>query len=80
MRLLFGEFCFDTDRREVSKPETPIHLTSKALQLLALLINSRPKVLPKEEIYQELWPETFVEESNLSVLISEIRAARNGRP
>ena len=80
MRLLFGEFCFDTDRREVWKPEAPVHLTAKALQLLGLLISHRPKVLSKEEIYQELWPDTFVEESNLSVLISEVRAALGDDP
>src|SRR6266550_4437908 len=80
MRLLFGEFCFDTDRREVWKPEAAVHLTAKALQLLGLLISHRPKVLAKEEIYQELWPETFVEESNLSVLISEVRSALGDDP
>src|SRR5438105_918724 len=75
MRLRFGDFCFDSDRRELSKRDAPIHLTPKGLQLLLLLIEQRPKVLSKEEIYEELWPGTFVEESNLSVLVAEVRGA-----
>lgn len=75
MRLHFGEFLFDTDRRELSRDGAPIHLTTKALQLLAVLLEQRPKILAKKRIYADLWPDTFVEESNLSVLICEIRAA-----
>ena len=75
MRLHFGEYCFDSERRELSSGSRAIHLTPKALQLLSLLIRDRPKVLSKQEIYDELWPGTFVEESNLSVLVAEVRSA-----
>ena len=75
MQLQFGEFSLDTDRRELSRGGAAVHLTTKALQLLTLLVVHRPAVLPKERIYGELWPDTYVEESNLSVLISEVRAA-----
>jgi DNA-binding winged helix-turn-helix (wHTH) protein len=75
MRLHFGEFCFDTDRRELSDQGSVIHLTPKAVDLLTLLIEARPKIIRKEEIHQRLWPDTFVEEANLAVHISELRAA-----
>src|SRR5713226_879858 len=75
MRLHFGDFCLDTDRRELSQRGSSIHLTPKALQLLTVLLEQRPKVLSKESIYEELWPGTFVEESNLSVLVAEVRSA-----
>ncbi|HYS56370.1 MAG TPA: hypothetical protein VER58_21640 [Thermoanaerobaculia bacterium] len=39
MRLSFGEFCFDTDRRELSSDGSVIHLTPKAVDLLRLLID-----------------------------------------
>ena len=39
------------------------------------LVESRPKALAKDSLYQELWPDTFVVDANLSNLISEIRAA-----
>jgi DNA-binding winged helix-turn-helix (wHTH) protein len=75
MRLYFGDFCFDTDRRDLSEKGSIIHLTPKAVDLLRFLIDARPKIIPKEEIYQRLWPDTYVEEANLSVHISELRAA-----
>ena len=75
MQLQFGEFSLDTERRELSRRALPVHLTTKALQLLTLLVIHRPAMLPKERIYSELWPDTYVEESNLSVLISEVRSA-----
>ena len=75
MRLQFGEFSFDTDRRELARNGEPVHLTTKAVQLLAILLEQRPKVLSKKRIYTYLWGDTFVEESNLAVLIHEVRAA-----
>ena len=42
MRLHFGDFCFDTDRRELSQNGAAIHLTPKAVDLLRFLINERP--------------------------------------
>jgi len=75
MRLHFGEFCFDGDKRELSERGSVIHLTPKAVDLLRLLLDERPKILRKEYLYQCLWPDTYVEEANLSVHISEHRAA-----
>jgi len=75
MSIRFGEFCLDSERRELSRNDRPVHLTRKARQLLELLVSIRPKVLTKEEIYDVLWQKTVVEESNLSVLIAEIRSA-----
>lgn len=75
MRVRFEEFCFDFERRELSSHGKTIHLTPKALHLLSKLLLCRPKVLSKQEIYDELWPGIFVEESNLSVLVAEVRAA-----
>lgn len=75
MRLHFEEFCFDTDRRELTRNAEQVHLTTKAMQLFAILVEQRPKVLSKKRIYTDLWPDTFVEESNLSVLVHELRAA-----
>lgn len=45
------------------------------LLLLRLLIEDRPRVVPKAELMQRMWPDSFVEEANLPVLIGEARAA-----
>lgn len=75
MRVEFGEFCFDSARRELSRRGAPVHLTPKAMQLLALLLESRPEVLSRAAIYDALWPGVFVDEANLGVLVAEVRAA-----
>jgi DNA-binding winged helix-turn-helix (wHTH) protein len=75
MRFHFGEFCFDPDGRELSERGAQIHLTPKAIELLRILLRERPKTLPKEQIYRSLWPDTYVEEANLAVHVSELRAA-----
>jgi DNA-binding winged helix-turn-helix (wHTH) protein len=52
-----------------------VPLTAKAFQLLTLLVEKQPKAVAKKEIYDRLWPSTFVSEVNLARLIFELRAA-----
>ena len=75
MRLQFADFVFDSALRTLSRGGRPVELTPKAFALLELLINARPSPVSKEKLYDELWPQTFVEPGNLHNLISEIRSA-----
>jgi len=75
MRARFGEFVLDTDAREVRRAGTSVHLTPKAFDLLACLVERRPHVLAKPQIRDRVWPSTFVAESNLASLVKEIRRA-----
>jgi len=75
MQDVFGSFCVDRAARSVSSTDGPVHLTTKALELLLLLLDSRPSVVSKEQIYERLWPATFVTESSIQTLIHEIRGA-----
>jgi hypothetical protein len=52
-----------------------VHLTPKAFDLLGLLVDNGGRALPKEEIHERLWPEVHVSESNLPVLMHELRVA-----
>ncbi|MGA7992151.1 MAG: FHA domain-containing protein [Thermoanaerobaculia bacterium] len=52
-----------------------MHLSPKAFRLLELLIDDAPKAVSKARLYESLWPNVFVEESNLKSLVSEVRAA-----
>jgi DNA-binding winged helix-turn-helix (wHTH) protein len=80
MRVSFGEFAFDSERRELTSDGLPVHLSPKAFQLLAFLIEHRPRAMAKEDLYAHLWPATFVEEANLKNLVAEIRAALGDDP
>ena len=77
MRARFGPYILDADRRQVLREGIPVHLTPKAYLLLAALVEASPRALSKDELQQRLWPATFVDEANLSVLVSELRAALN---
>jgi len=75
MRLGFGDFVVDFPARELRRAQSRVHVEPKALDFLELLIQSRPRVVPKAEILERLWPSTFVSESSLSRLAAELRAA-----
>ena len=73
MRFAFGRFTFDTETRELLDAGARVHLSPKAFDLLALLLQRRPAVVSKREIHDRVWQDTFVSEANLSVVIAEIR-------
>jgi len=79
-RLRFGDCVLDGRTRELWRGSEPVHLTAKAYELLRLLLAKRPAAVSKAEIYEALWPSTFVAEVNLSTLMVEIRHAVGDSP
>lgn len=75
MPLQFGDLTFDPDTRQVWARGKEARLSPKAFELLALLIERRPKAVSKADIRAHLWPGTFVSDSSLPSLVSEIRDA-----
>jgi DNA-binding winged helix-turn-helix (wHTH) protein len=75
MRYDFGRCHLDTASRAIALDGASMRLSPKAFELLRLLIEDRPRVIPKAELMQRLWPDAFVEEANLPVLVAEVRAA-----
>ena len=75
MRVRFGECLLDSETRELLVRGKAVHLQHKAFQFLELLLERRPRVVTKEQIHEELWPRTFVSDSTLTSLLTEIRAA-----
>jgi len=73
--LRFGAFELDLGRRLLLREGKAVHLSPKALRLLEILINNRPNALSKEEIHDQVWPQTFVSEATLASLIAELRQA-----
>jgi len=80
MQLSFGEFVADFDQRRLFAPDREIRLTPKGFELLRLLIENRPKALRKDELFDRLWPETFVTENNLATLVADLRSALDDDP
>ena len=75
MTHTFGPFTLDARTRQLLRGQDETHLSPKAFDLLQFLIEERARAVPRAELHQRLWPETFVLETNLAGLVAEIRRA-----
>ena len=78
MRVRFPPFILDSETRQLSRADRndpDVHLSPKAFDLLCLLVQHRPKVLDKRVLHAQIWPDTYVGDATLNVLIGEIRKA-----
>jgi len=71
----FGSFELDSGRRQLLRDGRETHLTPKAFDLLCLLTDAAPRVVPKAELHQRLWPNGVVSDATLVGLVKEIRRA-----
>jgi eukaryotic-like serine/threonine-protein kinase len=69
----FGPFRIDPDHRQLLRQDRPIPLQPKAFDILLVLVKNSEKVVLKDELIKTVWPDTFVEESNLSQHIFVLR-------
>jgi TolB-like protein/DNA-binding winged helix-turn-helix (wHTH) protein/Flp pilus assembly protein TadD len=76
----FGEFRLDAQNRVLRLGEEPIALTPKAFEVLLSLIQHSGEVVSKDELMQAVWPDSFVEESNLTQTVFMLRKALGETP
>lgn len=79
----FGPFRLDGARRVLWRDGEVVPLTPKALDVLVALVEQQGRVVTKSELMERVWPDTFVEEANLTVNVSALRKALgegNGKP
>ncbi|HEY6118741.1 MAG TPA: winged helix-turn-helix domain-containing protein [Pyrinomonadaceae bacterium] len=69
----FGRFEMDASERSLRLDGRPVSLEPKAFDLLLLLVTRAGHLVEKEEIMGAVWPDTFVEEGNLTRNISLLR-------
>lgn len=69
----FGEFTLDADQRVLLRHGKPLLLAPKLLETLLTLVENGGRIIEKEELMKRLWPDTFVEESNLTYCIVQLR-------
>ncbi|MGH9945236.1 MAG: alpha/beta fold hydrolase, partial [Pyrinomonadaceae bacterium] len=70
---LFGPFLVDTGEGLLLRDGLPLPLTPKAFETLVALVRRSGHVVSKDELMREVWPDSFVEENNLSQNISQLR-------
>ena len=73
MAVVFGSFQLAADARRLTRGGLPLHLTPKAFDLLVLLVDAAPRVVPKSELHARLWPDSFVADTTLVGLVKEVR-------
>jgi DNA-binding winged helix-turn-helix (wHTH) protein len=71
----FGPFRLDTLERELFCQGDRVPLTPKAFDTLLILVERSGEILDKEELMKLLWPDSCVEENNLSQNIHALRRA-----
>ena len=71
----FGPFQFDCARSRLTLNDEVIPLSPKALEILKVLVESGGALVEKDALMQKIWPDTFVEDGNLSVHIFALRKA-----
>jgi DNA-binding winged helix-turn-helix (wHTH) protein/tetratricopeptide (TPR) repeat protein len=76
----FGEYRVDLALSRLQRGRETIPLPPKAFDLLVLLVRNTGRVIPKQELMQSLWPDSFVEDANLTQHIYTLRRALGDGP
>jgi len=76
----FDDFLIDVQRRMLLHRGVAVSIKPKALDTLVLLIVCRDRVVDKDELMTRLWPDTAVEEANLTQNIFVVRKALGEAP
>ena len=71
----FGPFRLDQTEHQLLRNGERVPLTPKAFSTLLVLVSRRGRILGKDELMREVWPDTFVEEGGLARNISALRKA-----
>jgi len=76
----FGPFLLIPAERQFLRDNEPVSLTPKSFDLLVVLVENSGHLIEKGELMKRIWPDSFVEEANLSVNISALRRALGEGP
>ncbi|MEE9279253.1 MAG: winged helix-turn-helix domain-containing protein [Myxococcota bacterium] len=75
LRVRFGDYELDEARNELRRRGSRVELQPKPLQLLFYLARNRDRVVPKDELLQNLWPDAIVTDTSLANALSQMRQA-----
>lgn len=73
--LQFGPFTLDQPARALRLHQREVDLQPRVFDLLAYLIHSRTRVVPKDELLDAVWPGVTVTDNSLQRAISILRSA-----
>ncbi|MDQ3714034.1 MAG: winged helix-turn-helix domain-containing protein [Acidobacteriota bacterium] len=73
LKYEFDDFSFDVKTGILTHAGVPLSLTRKARQVLLILVRNANRTIEKDEIYNQIWTDSFVEEANLTQYIYLLR-------
>src|SRR5690349_4056179 len=76
----FDSFLVDAGKSVLLRDGQSVPLTPKAFEILLVLVRNPGRVLKKEELLEEVWPDAYVDENNLPRNISSLRKALGEGP
>src|ERR1017187_2936097 len=76
----FGEFQVDALARTLRREEEIVTLNRRAFDVLLYLVQNPGRVLTRDELLKNVWPDTFVDENSLAQSISVLRRALEEKP
>jgi DNA-binding winged helix-turn-helix (wHTH) protein len=71
----FGPYRIDPERNQLLRDDEPVALAPKTFETLLILVRHSESTVSKDELMKELWPDTFVEDANLTQHIAMLRKA-----
>src|SRR4029079_17633021 len=71
----FGDFQFDIENNTLWRNGDLVGVSPKAIEVLAVLIESRGDLVKRDVILDRVWQDTFVEDGNLNHAILTLRKA-----
>jgi Tol biopolymer transport system component/DNA-binding winged helix-turn-helix (wHTH) protein len=76
----FDRFMLDPIARVLRRDGEPVQLTPKVMETLVVLVRNHGRLVTKDSLLAELWPDTVVEEANLVQNIYSLRKALGEKP
>ncbi len=76
----FGPFRVDAEKETLLRAGEAVALTPKNFQILLVLVRHSQEIVTKDDLLKAVWPDTFVEEANLSRNIFMLRKALGESP
>src|SRR5580700_11291837 len=71
----FGAYRIEPGARSLTRDDQPVPLTPKAFDLLLFMARNAGRLLTKDELLGAVWPDSIVEEGNLSQNVFLLRKA-----
>lgn len=71
--IRLGQATISLERREAFLDGQPLRVGGRAFEILSVLMQADGRIVSKDELITQVWPDTVVEENNLQVQISSLR-------